>query len=140
MTVIDADNCIAGRLAAVVAKRLLKGEVIAIVNAEKAVITGPKKFLIAKFETRREAAPKGNPEYGPKYPRMPDKILRRVVRGMLPWKKSTGKNAYRKLKVYIGVPKEFSGIDAEKIGDAHNRHEKGFMMVEEISRALGADW
>ncbi|RLI06236.1 50S ribosomal protein L13, partial [Candidatus Bathyarchaeota archaeon] len=39
-SVIDASGLILGRMASIVAKRLLEGEQIEIVNAEKAVVSG----------------------------------------------------------------------------------------------------
>ena len=42
MKIIDASECIMGRLASSVAKTLLKGEEVHIVNAENAVISGSK--------------------------------------------------------------------------------------------------
>ena len=45
-TIIDASNLILGRMASVVAKRLLQGENIIVVNAEKAVVSGKKKAVV----------------------------------------------------------------------------------------------
>ena len=104
--VIDASNLILGRLASNVAKRILNGEQVIIVNAEKAVISGSKKNIVAKFETRLGLRTLGSQKKAPKRPRKPNNFIRRVVRGMLPWDKSRGKMAYRRLKVYIGVPQE----------------------------------
>ena len=42
VTVVDANNLILGRMATVVAKRLLQGESIIILNAEKTVISGKR--------------------------------------------------------------------------------------------------
>jgi len=39
VTVIDSENLLVGRLASMVAKRALAGEEIAVINAEKAVIS-----------------------------------------------------------------------------------------------------
>ena len=139
-TVIDATDCIAGRMATNVAKRLMKGEHIAIVNAEKAVITGSIESILTRMKSRLSMAPKGNPHKGPKYSRMPDRILKRVVRGMLPWKKQSGRYAYKNLRVYIGVPQELAAIKMEKIDNAKNKLAKGFVFIEEISKKLGATW
>ena len=140
MTVIDGNNCVLGRLSSNVAKRLLKREVIHIVNAEKIVISGNETSIMARFRTRLEISPKGNPHKGPNYSRMPDKIVRYAVRGMLPWKTPTGKASFKSLRVYIGVPKELEAEKQEKIENAENRHGKGFMTIGEISLALGAKW
>jgi len=46
-TIIDADKLILGRMASIVAKRLLNGEMIIIVNAESTVISGSRRNIIA---------------------------------------------------------------------------------------------
>src|SRR3989344_3128951 len=101
MTVIDGSNLILGRMGTNVAKRILRREVIHIVNAEKVVVTGNRENILEKFRTRLEIAPKGNPHKGPKFSRTPDRIVRRAVRGMVPWKTPRGKSAYKNLKVHI---------------------------------------
>ncbi len=135
MKVIDADNMVLGRLASVVAKRLLEGEEIVIVNAEKAVIIGNKYYIINKYIERRNI---GSVRKGPYYPKMPDRILRRTVRGMLPMKKSSGRAAYKRLRVYMGIPKEFENCEMEKIEEAKNNKLKGFITLAELSKHLGA--
>ena len=140
MTVIDGTNLILGRLATTTAKKIMNNEKIDIVNAEKIVITGTKESLLAKYKIRLESAQKGNPRKGPKYSRMPDKIVKKAIRGMLPWKSSRGKSAYRNLKIHIGVPKEFASVKMETVELARNKLEKGFMTVESVSKLLGAKW
>ena len=135
MKVIDATNMILGRLASRVAKMLLEGEEVVIVNAEKAVITGNKSYIIEKYQERRNI---GSVRKGPYYPRMPDRILRRTVRGMLPIKKPSGRQAYKRLRVYIGVPEEFQNVEFEIIEDAKNRHVRNYMTLGELSKHLGA--
>ncbi len=135
MAIIDADNAVLGRLASIVAKRLLKGEEIIIVNAEKSVIIGNKSFIIQKYQKRREI---GSVRKGPYYPKMPDRILSRTVRGMLPVKKPHGKEAYRRLKVYMGVPNEFKSKKFEVIEDAKNNKMEGFITLKDLSIQLGA--
>ncbi|MEM4524429.1 MAG: 50S ribosomal protein L13, partial [Archaeoglobaceae archaeon] len=80
--VINAEGHILGRLCSVIAKRLLMGERIVVVNAEKAVITGNKANI---FERYKEKYDRGSKEKGPYFPRHPEKIFKRTVRGMLPW-------------------------------------------------------
>lgn len=137
-TVIDASNAILGRLGTNVAKRLLKREVIHVVNAEKIVITGREEDIMEKYKTRRSMSAKANPHYGPKYPRVPDRIVKRAIRGMLPWKTPRGKTAFKGLRVHIGVPAELAGASPEKIEGIQNRAERGFLTIGEISRKLGA--
>ena len=140
MTVVDATNAILGRLASKVAKRLLNGEQIDIINAEKAVLTGNAQNVHLKYKTRFGLHPKGNPHYGPKFSRMPHMIVKTAIRGMLPWKQSKGKVAFKLLKVHIGVPEGMASDGTQKIKEAEHPHEKGFVVIEEVSRKLGAKW
>lgn len=139
-TVIDGTNMILGRLGSVVAKRILQNEKIEVINAEKIVITGNGDVIVKKFGKWLDMAPKGNPRKGPKFSRMPDKLVRRSIRGMVPWKQPKGKTAFKNLMVHIGVPTKLEGIVAERIESAQNTKEKGFMVVSELSKRLGAKW
>ncbi|MCK4970218.1 MAG: 50S ribosomal protein L13 [Thermoplasmata archaeon] len=133
-TVIDASGLILGRLSANVAKRLLNGEEIVIVNAEKAIITGGKEDIIAHFRHRRDV---GGDRKGPHYPRTPHMMLKRSVRGMLPFYKPRGRAAYKRLLVHISVPKEFKGKKFESIEGASELSTQRYMALGEVSKVLG---
>ncbi|MGC8496685.1 MAG: 50S ribosomal protein L13 [Thermoplasmata archaeon] len=135
MDIIDAEGLIVGRLSSVVAKRLLDGGNVVIVNADKAIIIGRKDNIIQRYKAKYE---RGSIRKGPFFPRMPDRILRRTVRGMLPMKSSHGKMAYKNLMVYIGVPKEYADGKKIVIEEAKNEKVKGFITLKEISKQLGA--
>lgn len=135
MKFIDAENLILGRLASNVAKSLLNGDDVIIVNAEKAVLTGSKRNILERYRFKRTV---GSVRKGPNYPRMPDRMLRRTVRGMLPIKTSHGKEAYKKLKVYISVPREFREEKFEKYPSADRLNTTRFMSLGDVSRQLGA--
>jgi large subunit ribosomal protein L13 len=114
--IIDATELVLGRLASTVAKRLLQGEQIAIVNAEKAIISGKRLSKINEVKTFLEV---GHPGKGPFHPRRPDHILRRTIRGMLPRRKARGQEAFRRLRVFIGIPEEFNIEDTQTIPEAN---------------------
>ncbi len=135
MRIIDATDHVLGRLSTNVAKMLLNGEDVIIINAEKSVITGNKYRI---FETYMQKFKRGSVRKGPRFPRMPDRILRRTVRGMLPFYTPHGKNAYRRLKVYIGVPEGIDVSKAEKIEKAMYKKIKNKVTLSEVSRYLGA--
>lgn len=137
MAVIDAKNLVLGRLAAVVAERLLNGENITIVNAEGAVVSGNRKYTLEKFKTNLDIRAKGDPHKGPKYSKMPDRAVRRTIRGMLPFKKPRGKSAFKRLKVYCSVPEELRNAEMETVKGAENRLKVRFTSVGEISKAFG---
>jgi large subunit ribosomal protein L13 len=138
--IIDGSNQVLGRVASNVAKRLLKGERVYIVNAEKIVVTGKKENVLVKFKRRIDLHAKGNPLKAPKFPRTPHGLVRMSIRGMLPFKRQTGKQAFKRLRVYIGVPEELKDAKLEKIESAENKLSENFTLVEDISKSLGAKW
>jgi len=134
-TIVDADGLILGRMASVIAKRLLKGEEIAIVNAEKAVLSGRKKNKVAEAKEFLEV---GYPEKGPFHYRKPDRMVRKTVRGMLPHKQYKGKQAYKRLKVFIGIPNEFKDKQMETIADAKAEKLRcPYLTVGELAKEIG---
>lgn len=133
-TVIDATGLVLGRLAGQVAPRLLDGEEIRIVNAEEAIVSGKRRRVVDKYKTKRE---RGTPRTGPKFPRAPDKILKRTVRGMLPDQKPRGRDALKRLKVYISTPDDLAGVDAETVDAAHRPDIVSSVTLGEVSEALG---
>jgi len=134
VAIIDAQGAVLGRLCTTVAKRLLKGEEIAVVNAEKAIVSGKKAMIKAHYKHEREV---GTYRKGPFYPRMPDQIVKRTVRGMIPYQEPHGRAAFKRLKCYIGVPREFSGQIFEKVTVAE-KHPANYMTIQEIAQFLGA--
>jgi len=134
MTFIDAEDAVLGRLASELARRILKGEQITVVNAEKALVTGSRENLMFHYKEQRFI---GSTRKGPFFPRMPDRILRRTVRGMLPFNQYRGRAAYKRLKVFIGVPRELGNVATEKAG-VRRMHGPRYMSLGEISRLLGA--
>ena len=139
MIIINGEGHILGRLASVVSKNLLEGEEVVVLNAEKIMITGNKDWAYAKYKQRVDRASISNPrDLGPKYPRRPDDIFRRTVRGMLPFKKSKGRTAFKGLKAYVGVPEEFENVEAEMIPEAEYNDIKKGIELGEVSKLLGA--
>lgn len=107
--VVDADGCVAGRMASKVAKELLNGKAVQVVNAEKALVSGDQKYTQHFF---LEKVQRGDPYHGPFYPKRPDLMLSRIIRGMLPYKTSRGMSALKRLHVYISIPEELKGSQA----------------------------
>jgi len=135
MKIYDAENQILGRMASVIAKQLLNGERVTVVNCEKSVLAGNWKWKKGFYAHRYD---RGDANHGPFFPRQPEGIFRRTVRGMLPWDKSRGREAYRNLRVYVGRPAEVKG-EAQKIGvaDAEKLTSK-YTTLGEISIMIGA--
>jgi len=137
--IIDASGMILGRLASVTATSLLAGEEVRIVNAEKAIISGRKVSVYREYTEMRD---KGSTEKGPYFPRRPERILKRTVRGMLPHKKKRGRDALSRLKVYVGVPTEFKGMELERLASADMKRLGTGKYVElgNLSRRLGSNF
>jgi len=134
-TLVNADGLILGRMASVVAKKLLNGEKVIIVNAEKAVISGKKKSKVAEAKEFLEV---GAPKRGPFHYRRPDRILRKTVRGMLPFKQPKGKNALKKLKVFISVPEDLTDQQMASIKEAQAAKLKGpYFTLAELAKEIG---
>jgi len=134
-SVIDANGLILGRLASVVAKRLLNGERIIIVNAEKAVISGKRLSILREAKKFLEI---GHPGKGPHHPRRPDEIVKRAVRGMLPRKKPRGREALKRLRVFIGLPEEFKDREKERIPEADSRSLRcPYIRLSNLAKEIG---
>lgn len=131
MLVIDADGAVMGRLASFVAKKLLEGEEIHIINAEKAIVTGDPKLVLEKYLIRIR---RGNPHGGPFFPRQPHRILRRAIRGMIPYKKPEGRRALKRLKIYVGTPEEFKNKEVTKIKE---KKRCKYITLLELSKRIG---
>lgn len=132
--IIDATGLILGRMASIVAKRLLNGEKIIIVNAEKAVVSGDRHMIIRHYHDYLQI---GHPGKGPLHPRRPDRIVKRAIRGMLPYKWPRGKEAFRRLIVYMGVPEELKGRPLETIPEASAGKLKcKYITIEELSKHI----
>jgi len=133
--VINAERLILGRMATSVAKRLLQGEEIAVVNADKAVISGRKGNKVTEA---KEFLGVGGVNRGPYHYRRPEKIVRKTIKGMLPFKKPKGKEAYKRLKVFIGVPEDYKNVKMETVGDADSKKLKcSYFSVGQFSKEIG---
>ncbi len=134
MLYIDADNSIYGRLSSYVAKTLLNGEEVVIINANNVVITGSRKWILDHFKTERDV---GSVRMGPYYPRTPNSILRRSIGQMLPKKKTKGKEALARCMVYAGKPAAFKDVQFTKVEEAQNNKMSGYLTLKEVSSILG---
>lgn len=134
--IIDATDAILGRMAAAAAAAALKGkEDVIIINAENAAISGSRESVFLKYKFKKEV---GDQIKGPFMSRMPDRIVRRTIRGMLPWHSSRGRTAFRKVKVYIGNPDNLKATEKPKDISVANLKDARFVYVKDVSRYLGA--
>jgi large subunit ribosomal protein L13 len=136
--VVDATNCIAGRMCSHVSKLLLQGNKVTIVNAEKAMLSGDRYKTIELYKEHLEINSVTNPIHGPFHPRRPDTILSKMVRGMVPKRKTSGVEAHQRLRVYIGVPEEMKDTKLEIFADSKIRKpESYYITVGEVAKQIG---
>ena len=139
IVIVDATNMILGRLAARIAKMLLQGKRVIVINAEKAVISGEKDRILEKYKKLWGIKTRTNPRKGPFHYSRPDLFLKRRIRGMLPFKKPRGRKAFRRLRVFVGTPPEFK--KAEKVVfediDATKKLKCKWMTVGELLKYFG---
>ena len=145
--VFNAEGVIMGRLASTVAEILLKAaredrdDKVVVINAEKAMISGRSTAVFSRYQEKYEL---NHARKGPYFPRMPDMIFKRAVRGMLPYqKKSSGRRAFRNLRVEIGCPSHLAGDLPEGHTSGDDSAIRGktpdrFVLLGEVSQHLGA--
>jgi len=138
--IVDAKGLVAGRIATKVAKALINGEKVTVLNADGAVVVGNTDSIMAKYKMRVDGAVKSNPLFGPKYSRIPDRMFRRMVRNMLPTKKSAKERLIKNLEVFNAVPKELAKEKALTFEEFKCNERYGFMTMKEIAELLGGRW
>ena len=137
--VYDATDKILGRLASRVAHEMISArrppnsyqQRVIIINAEHAIVSGPKTKVLSDYRAKYKL---NHARKGPFFPRMPDKIIKRTIRGMLPYQKnSQGRGAVRDLRVYIGIPEDLR-VDDIADWDAKDHHEYRWGQEKHITR------
>jgi large subunit ribosomal protein L13 len=137
MKVYNAENIILGRLCSQVAKDALLGEQVVIVNCEKAIISGSKDVVLAREKWKWDR--RGYPLKSPKYSRLPDRFVRKTVRRMLPFKNARGREAYKQVMCYVGVPADFAGkemVSLKKLS-VSKLPTMNYISVGQICKLLG---
>lgn len=135
MKVVDATGAPLGRLASQLAEQLLDGQQITVVNAERAIIVGDTNEIQQRYKHKRDRG--GTKRKGPHFPRMPDKILKRTVRGMLPYQRARGRQALKNLKAHIGVPDDLGDAEMERLAESTTSPH---ITLRDLSAFLGVSW
>ena len=134
MFMINGEGKLVGRVGSVAAKELLKGYQVCIYNAEKLLVSGNRKDILGRLVVRRSLQNKANPEHSPKWPKVPYLLVKRMIRGMLPWKTGRGRLAFKRLRVYNGAPAP--NTSARELA-LDSRVPNKCMSVLELCRAVG---
>jgi large subunit ribosomal protein L13 len=136
--IVDITNCIAGRTCSRISKLLLEGNKVSIINAEKAMISGNRYKTIDTYKEDLEISSVTNPIHGPFHPRRPDTILTKMVRGMIPKRKASGIEAFKQLRIYIGVPEKLSREESKIFEDCRIRKpESYYITVGDVAKQIG---
>ena len=136
--VVDGSDLIAGRLCSNVSKLLLKGNQVSIVNCEKIMISGSRKNIIEEYKNFLKIASIIHPKHGPFHPRRPDTIISRMVRGMLPRDKPSGQAAHKRLRAYIGVPKEIKSLEKIQFDNSKIRRSNAYYVsMSHLGKTIG---
>jgi len=131
---IDAKNLIVGRFATIAAKKALLGETVNIYNCEEAYITGKKKSILLSYKRKRDM---GVPLKGPFIHRSSEKIVKRIIRGMHPYKQEKGRKAFKKIKCYRGMPDDIKDAETIKEANINKVSNLKYIKIKEISKFLG---
>ncbi|MDE1825148.1 MAG: 50S ribosomal protein L13 [Candidatus Micrarchaeota archaeon] len=136
--VVDGKNKVVGRLASQVAKMLLSGDKVAVINAEYLFMSGHQRNIIEDYKAKLDLQDKANPEHSPYHSRRADLFVKRIIRGMLPFKKPKGKAAFKMLRVYQGVPEELkSAKPIEVKTKSKNQIFESTIYVKDLVKKLG---
>lgn len=141
----DATNKILGRFCSHIAKKALLGEHIVIINAKDAIISGKKRDIHEKYLARLNISTATNPRRGPFHERRPDTFMRRVIKQMLPRKKLRGKEAIKRVHVYISdIPNRFKikyqKLEPNEIPDVDKKrlsYYNRFITLENLCLRIG---
>ncbi len=136
--IIDAKDLVLGRVSSRIAKKLLEGEEIIVVNSNQAVISGEDKSTLNEYDAWTKIRSLVDPTQGPFQLKGPGDLVRQTVKGMLPMKKEKGKLAYRRLEAYPDVPSRFDGEELETFpkADVKELSTRRFIRLGELSKHL----
>lgn len=137
VTVIDGKGLIYGRLASNVAEMIMAGEEVVVLNAEQIIITGERSEILKDFKNKVDRGDVSKRK-GPFYPRRSDLLFKRCVRGMIPWMSSSGRDAFRRLHVFVGAPKQFGDSNKVRPEEADRAVTCKYVTLGEISEFLGS--
>lgn len=137
-TLVDGKDLVLGRLGSNIAKRLLLGEEIKIVNCKEVVILGRKSYLVERYKNKLSNRVI---KQGPYYSRSPSDIVKRAFRNMLPYKNPRGALAFKRLKCYNSVPSILLNTPKTVIEDAKMDTKSVFYYTKigDLCKILGYD-
>ncbi|RNJ76957.1 MAG: 50S ribosomal protein L13 [Nitrosopumilus sp. B06] len=137
--VVDATGHIAGRLSSHVAKLLLQGNRVSIINCEKIMLSGTRANIIKEYRDFLKINSIIHPKHGPVHYRRPDTMITKMIRGMLPYgRKPSGVAAHKRLRAYIGSPRELKPLEKIQFEKAKiARSSSRYTTMDELGSVIG---
>ena len=134
--IIDAKGAILGRLSGYVAKQLLLGNKVDVINCEECVVSGKKATILENYIRRIDRKAPGK---GPYLYRRPEIFVKRTIRGMLPFKRARGMEAFKNIKCHTGIPENLKNekILAVESARAEKLQSTDYLKIKDICRAIG---
>lgn len=136
--IIDGKDAVLGRLASEVSQKILNGDNVIVLNSEGILITGERDVVFADYKAKVDRGDTTKRK-GPFYPRRADLLFKRCVRGMIPWTTTSGRDAYRRLHVFVGVPKQFAESEKTKVDVAMKKIGGKYTTLGAVSKFLGSN-
>lgn len=134
--IIDGKDLIVGRVASYAAKQALLGEDVQIINCADMVITGHPDRIKEEYKHRKMGM--GGPRKGPFHYKHPERYVKRVVRGMIPYKQPRGRAALARVICHDLTPEGLKEkpitIKTAHIDKVPNMR---FVTVGEVCQELG---
>lgn len=134
--IIDAKGTILGRLSSYAAKQALLGNRVDIINCEESVVSGRKAAILDEHmkKLHRKA-----PTKAPFFYRRPDMLVKRTIRGMLPFKRARGRDTIKNIRCHIGVPDSLKNEKALVVENAGigKLHSADYLRVKDMCKSVG---
>ena len=134
--IIDAKDAILGRLSTYVAKQALLGNKVDVINCEECAISGENHRILNDYlrKLHRRA-----PAKGPFFYRRPDMFVKRTIRGMLPFKRARGRDAFKNIKCYVGIPENLKSEKALTIENVNieKLHSADYLKIKDLCKSVG---
>ncbi len=131
--VIEGKNAVLGRVAAFAAKKALQGYNVIICNCNDTIIVGNPKSIVEHYHVKLGRG--GHSQKGIYFPRTPERIVKRTIRGMVPRDTDRGRKALARVMCYNETPKEFD--EKNKMVIAKKELLRNYITVKELSNLLG---
>jgi large subunit ribosomal protein L13 len=99
-------------------------------------VTGERDMVFAEFKAKVD---RGQIRKGPYYPRRADLLLKRTIRGMIPWTTTSGRDAYRRVHVFVGMPEQFQDVEKQTIENAMRLRTGKYTTLGAVAKFLGSN-